>query len=74
MSSGWAWLTVCLPVLASPTSGLVGEGGGTLLAMSAQRSRVDERPLTSDWFPTERLMDSPVLHVFAVKEERSGTD
>jgi len=75
MSSGWAWLIVCLPVLASSTSGLVGEeGGGTLLVTSAQRSEVDERPPTSDWFPIERLMDSPVLHVFAVKEERSGTD
>jgi hypothetical protein len=75
MSSGRAWLTLCLPVPAGPTSGLVGEErGGTLPAMTAQRSRVDERPLTSDWFPIERLVDSPVLHVFAVKEERFGTE
>lgn len=49
---------MCLPVLAGPTSGLVGEKvGGTLLAMSAQRSWVDEQPQTSDWFPIERLME-----------------
>lgn len=44
-----------------------GGWGGTLLAMSAQRPRVDERPLTSDWFPIERLMDSPVLHVCCLR-------
>lgn len=48
--------------------------GGTLLATSAQTSPVDERPLTSDWFPIERLMDSPVLHVSAFTKEVVGTE
>lgn len=48
--------------------------GGTLFATSPHRLWVDKRPLTLDWFPIERLMDSPVLHVFAFKKKRFGIE